>query len=44
MDKSRQSNGNGSYMDQNSLGILNMDNLKGKRSRWITSFNRQLTP
>ncbi|KAH8319482.1 hypothetical protein KR067_011180 [Drosophila pandora] len=28
MDKTRQSNGNGSYMDQNSLGILNMDNLK----------------
>lgn len=34
MDKSggRLSNGsNGSSMDQNSLGILNMDNLKGKQ-------------
>nr|XP_016924445.2 uncharacterized protein LOC108005642 [Drosophila suzukii] len=28
MDKSNGSPGNGSYMDQNSLGILNMDNLK----------------
>ncbi|XP_017080813.1 uncharacterized protein LOC108114372 [Drosophila eugracilis] len=28
MDKSNGSQGNGSYLDQNSLGILNMDNLK----------------
>ncbi|KAH8380374.1 hypothetical protein KR009_010258 [Drosophila setifemur] len=28
MDKSRNSQGNGSYLDQNSLGILNMENLK----------------
>ncbi|XP_017043053.1 serine-rich adhesin for platelets [Drosophila ficusphila] len=28
MDKSNGSQGNRSYMDQNSLGILNMDNLK----------------
>ncbi|EDV52063.1 uncharacterized protein LOC6544221 [Drosophila erecta] len=28
MDRSNGSQGNGSYMDQNSLGILNMDNLK----------------
>jgi len=32
MDKSNGSPGNGSYMDQNSLGILNMDNLKGKQA------------
>jgi len=31
MDSSSGSQGNGSFMDQNSLGILNMDNLKGKQ-------------
>ncbi|KAH8322659.1 hypothetical protein KR059_002633 [Drosophila kikkawai] len=35
MDKSGGSLGNGSSMDQNSLGILNMDNLKGKQ--WCAS-------
>jgi len=39
MDKSNGSPGNGSYMDQNSLGILNMDNLKGKQAEHAGKFD-----